>query len=269
MKTFLFKIAKAPFFWRFMIPWISPLDHHAKKEWNSFTVVSGSGALISGLWAKAKGDHKGTIVLGHPMGKEAKGYFLKHGYADLYRDIGMNVVIFDINGFGESSHGDFSYYKDILAVGDFARAQFPAFPVGYHGISMGAQWSIISFTEDHPFQFAIIESAPTTLQEFWINYPVAFGTLKMFSWLMPSFTKKVSMIDRAGEMKGLNSILLIYSKADEYTTVGMGERFLSQSSVPAELWILETAAHARIMKSEERKKYKEKLTEFVKKNISA
>lgn len=258
-----------PFFGRFMVTWKNPLPDEERKEWSSFSVKSASGAVIQGLWATSKTQSPaGVMVLGHPMGKEAKGYFLKNGYGDLYRNAGFHVIIFDINGFGESSHGNFLYYEDIIAVGNVARMQFPGLPIGYHGISMGAQWGIVSFTKEHNYHFAIIESAPATLEEFWIRFPLAYRTLKLLSVLMPDFSTKIRMIDRISETKNLTRVLFIYSQADEYSPVSMGERFLKQSNTPAELWTVETAEHAKIMKSADKELYEKKLVEFVTKSAT-
>jgi hypothetical protein len=50
-------------------------------------------------------------------GKETKGYFLKNGYTDLLRKNGYHALVFDINGFGESTIGNLSYFEDIIAMG--------------------------------------------------------------------------------------------------------------------------------------------------------
>lgn len=113
-----------PFFGHFMVNWRNPLSEDEKKNWTEFSVLSKSGATLSGLYAIAN-NPKATIVLGHPMGKEAKGYFLKNGYTDLLLSNGYNVVIFDINGFGESSMGNFSYYEDIVSISKKAKELFP------------------------------------------------------------------------------------------------------------------------------------------------
>ncbi|MBL4578056.1 MAG: hypothetical protein JKX74_06250 [Flavobacteriales bacterium] len=108
-----YKILKYPFFASFMVKWRNPLPEEEKKDWKVVSAKSKSGGIIQGLFAKSKTDTaKATIVLGHPMGKEAKGFFIKRGYTDLLRDNGFNTLIFDINGFGESTHGSFPYFND-------------------------------------------------------------------------------------------------------------------------------------------------------------
>ncbi len=105
----VYKIVKRPFFQRYMVPWRSPLTSSQQRLWTQFQVRSQSGGKIKCLVSKTTSENpKGTVVLGHPMSREAKGYFLKNGYTDFLNENGYNVFLFDFNGFGESTHGNFS-----------------------------------------------------------------------------------------------------------------------------------------------------------------
>ena len=124
-------------------------------------------------------------------------------------------------------------------------------------------WSVIAFTDkNRPFNFAVIESAPTTLEEFWIKYPVAYKVLKILNFILPKYKKKINMLERFNEIKNLKSILLIYSKTDDLTPVGMAEKFLSKSTVPIELFTVEHAKHANIINSPHKKEYFDKLIDY-------
>jgi Prolyl oligopeptidase family len=259
-----YKLLKYPFFGNFMVQWKNPLTEHEKNEWQKIACKSKSGAIIKGLFAKTTQENaKATIVLGHPMGKEAKGYFLKNGYTDLLRKNGYNTLVFDINGFGESSHGNFNYFDDIVAIGITAQEITPDLPIGYHGISLSGQFAVIAFADlEHVYKFAIVESAATTLNEFWIMFPFAYKTLRLLNFILPKYTKKIKMIERIKEAKNLNSLLLIYSKSDTWTPLAMGERFLQNSSVPTELWTVDDATHAAIMKSTYKEEYCQKIISY-------
>ena len=265
----MYKILKKPFFGRFMVKWRNPLTAEQQQDWQSVTAKSKSGGIIHGLFAKSKtNQEKATIVLGHPMGKEAKGYFIKNGYTDLLRENGYNTLVFDFNGFGESTHGNFSYFEDVIAVGAKAFELTSHIPIGYHGISLGGQWATIAFADDtHTYDFAIVESAATTLEEFWVKFPFAYRVLKLLNIFMPKYRKKISMIERIKETKKIKKLLLIYSQSDKWTPVEMGERFLTNCPVPAELWTVENADHAQIMKSEHKADYEEKLLDFIEKSV--
>ena len=204
-----------------MVNWRNPLTEDEKKNWKEFSVLSKSGATLSGLYAITD-NPKATIVLGHPMGKEAKGYFLKNGYTDLLLSNGYNVIIFDINGFGESSMGNFSFYEDIVSISKKAKELFPNLQIGYHGISLGGQYATISFADDsHCYDFAIIESAPTTLDEFWIHFPFAYKALKLFNVFMPKYKTKINMVERIKEAKRFEMASQIFRSG---TSIGANTR---------------------------------------------
>jgi alpha-beta hydrolase superfamily lysophospholipase len=158
----------------------NPLTPEQQKDWHPLRTQSKSGGTIYGLFAKVLTDKvKATIVLGHPMGKEAKGYFLKNGYTDLFRKNGYNTLVFDINGFGESTHGNFYYFEDIVAIGIEAAKLTPNIPIGYHGISLGGQWATIAFADEtHKYDFAIIESAATSFTTFELSFRQHMKRLK-------------------------------------------------------------------------------------------
>ena len=260
----MYKLLKKPFFGRFMGPWRNPLSELQRAEWQPLTVSSRSGATLRGLFAAARTPAaKATLVLGHPMGKEAKGFFLKHGYADLLRDHGYHVVVFDFNGFGESGVGNFSYHEDMVAVGRVAAERVSDLPVGYLGISLGGQWATVAFADArHPYQFAIVESAPTTLEEFWVRFPLAYRTLQLIAFVSPAFARSVRIVERIKEARGVQSLLFIYSATDDWAPVAMGQRFQRNSPVPAELWTVAQGKHAQLMKSPHQAAYQAKILAY-------
>ncbi len=264
----LYKLLKKPFFGRFMVEWRNPLATQQKEKWKAVETPSKTGVTIKGLFAHSNtSPSKATIVLGHPMGKEAKGFFLKSGYADLLLNNGYNVLVFDINGFGESDNGNFLYHEDILAIGKKAKELTDELPIGYHGVSLGGQWATIAFTDpSHPYQFAIIESAATTLDEFWIHFPMAYKVLKILNVLMPKVRQKVNMLERIKEAKHLKSMLYIYSESDPWTPASMGKRFKENTPMASELWTVKNAKHAMIIKSEYSDNYKTKILDYLDSN---
>ncbi|WP_298540499.1 alpha/beta hydrolase [uncultured Aquimarina sp.] len=262
MKTY-YRIAKKPFFGRFMIPWKSPLSEEQNKEWTFISFKSKSGALLKGMYSSPISDlPKATIVLGHPMGKEAKGYFLKNGYTDILRNQGYNVFIFDINGFGESEVGNFYYHEDIISAGNIAKDLFPNTPLGYFGISLGGQWATIAFAEKHHYDFAIIESAANTLDDFWVQYPFANFALKTLNTLNPKLKKKIRMIDRIKDAHSLQKVLFIYLDKDELIKDDAGYCFNQAIPIQSELHVISNAKHAQIPKSKSRHDYFNKIVTF-------
>ena len=109
----------------------------------------------------------------------------------------------------------------------------------------------------------VLESIPTTLEEFWVKFQIPYYVLNILYFFMPGYAKKVRMIDRIRELNRIKSLLLIYSETDHYSPVSMGVRFKHNSNVPTELWTVEDAEHAKIIKSAHRKAYEEKIQTFV------
>jgi len=239
-----------------MIPWRNPLTNEQQKHWKPLHFRSKSNAILKGLLATSlQPKPKGVIVMGHPMGKEAKGFFLKNGYTETLRKKGYHVLIFDINGFGESQIGNFNYYEDIIAAGFEAKKHYPNLPLGYLGISLGGQFATIAFAETHPYEFAIVESAANTLEDFWVQFPFAYNVLKFIYFFVPKYQKQIRMIDRIKSINGLKSLLLIYVENDALILNDAGPKFKVASAVPTRLVLFKDAKHAQLPKSKNRRAY--------------
>ena len=120
MKHTAYRLFKKPFFGRFMRPWRWP-DGIDQGPWQRLSIASGSGARLAALLAEAHTpEAKGAVLLAHPMGTAAKGFWLKQGHAELLRRAGYHVMLFDLNGFGESSSTTMDYPLDVLAAGQAA-----------------------------------------------------------------------------------------------------------------------------------------------------
>ncbi len=220
----LHRILRKPFFGRFEVPWSFPPGIDA-ASWERIAFRSGNGARLAGLWGAAGGEAKGTLVLAHPMGKAAKGFWLRHGHADLFRSAGYNVFLFDANGFGESEAVSFDYPADILAAGQWAQERQPALAVGLVGASFGAGWGLCSMArEGSPYRAAVLEGAFTTLPDFWRHYPVAYATLRMSQVVWPSMERNLRPEREAARVLGRPVVLLLYGDRDIYTPPAQGER---------------------------------------------
>jgi pimeloyl-ACP methyl ester carboxylesterase len=224
----LHRLLRKPFFGRFEVPWIWPTDTN-QTMWERVSFQSGNGAHLQGLWGAALNSEtdaaRATLVLAHPMGKAAKGFWLRYGHADLFRQAGFNVLAFDANGFGESKATSFDYPADILAAGVWAQQRQPALQVGLVGASFGAAWGLCSMARDgSPYQAAVLEAAFPTLPDFWKHYPVAHAALRTSQVLWPSLERNLRPERQAALVKNNPAVLLIYGDADNYTPPSHGER---------------------------------------------
>ncbi len=242
----LYKILKKPFFGQFMLKWKNPLSDKETATWFKTWIKSKTKAQLR-VWYKSTSqkDVKATIVLAHSMGKPAKGEFLKTGYADELVANGYNVVLFDFNGFGESSMGNWMFHNDVLAVRDFTVTTFPKTDLYYHGVSFGSNWGTVVITEpDNPFKKIILESSPVNLPEFWIHFPFAYRMLKFFYVIGPFYKRYANFEEHLRHTKNCDHILLITSDADIYTPVSMAERMKEAANTKAEVKIFHGSRHA-------------------------
>jgi len=220
----LHRVLRKPFFGRFEVPWTWP-DGEEQDSWERASFQSASGAVLAGLWGAAQGRPVATLVLAHPMGKAAKGFWLKQGHAGLFRQAGFNVLVFDANGFGESPATSFDYPADILAAGLWAQARDPALKVGLVGASFGAGWGLCAMARERsPFRLAVLEGAFPTLPDFWKHYPVAHACLRVAKAVAPALERRFRPESEAAKVVGSPEVLLIHGDQDKFTPPEHGRR---------------------------------------------
>lgn len=236
--TTLHRILRKPFFGRFEVPWVWPQEEE-QQSWERVSFRNPSGASLAGLWGSAYGKAIGTLVLAHPMGKAAKGFWLRQGHASLFRRAALNVLAFDANGFGESGAASFDYPADILAAGLWAQSRTPELNVGLVGASFGAGWGLCALArEGSPYKVAVLEAAFPTLPEFWKHYPVAQAVLKVSQIVWPAMERRLRPESEAPKVLGQPSVLLIYGEKDKYTPPAHGQRLQRAFGSAADVRIL-------------------------------
>ncbi len=249
MTSLFHRLTKKPFFGRFMVPWRNPIDYDFL--WRKQVIDSPSGGKIMVWTQEAQRANKATIVLAHQMGKPAKGEFLKTGHAEFLLKNGYNVVVFDFNGFGESSMGSFYYHHDLEVVANYAKSLFPGVPLALHGVSFGANWgSVILGQENNPFQAAILESGATNLPAFWVHYPFAAKMLRFLYKIVPSYARYANFESAISHCYNCDEILFIAADPDKYTPVEMTEAMQAKANVFSKILVFHDAEHAQSISSE-------------------
>jgi uncharacterized protein len=262
--SLLHRILRKPLFGRFEVPWAWP-EGEEQTSWERVSFSNPSGTSLAGLWGSAHGDAIGTLVLAHPMGKAAKGFWLRQGHASLFRRSGYNVLVFDANGFGESAAASFDYPADILSAGQWAQSRTPELNVGLVGASFGAGWGLCAMArEGSPFKLAVLEAAFPTLPEFWKHYPVAHAALKASQIVWPIMERKLRPESEAPKVIGHPSVLLIYGDKDKYTPPEHGRRLLHAfgSAAEVQLSVLPGVGHTFAYR-EAAEAYKDKVIPFL------
>ncbi len=229
------RLLRKPFFGRFEVPWTWPSADESSK-WERATFKNPCDVQLVGLWGPAKCKAIGTLVLSHPMGKAAKGFWLRNGHADLFRRSGFHVLLFDANGFGESEPASFDYPADVLAAGLWAQTRTPDHPIGLVGASFGAGWGLCSMARaGSPFRAAVLEAVFPTLPDFWRHYPFAYATLKISQLVWPSLEKNLRPEREASKLIGNPSVLLLYGDRDKYTPPAHGQRLMKSMQQTAKV----------------------------------
>jgi alpha-beta hydrolase superfamily lysophospholipase len=246
MKNFAYRIFKKPFFGRFVKPWRWP-EKVDQSQWRRLSVESESGATIAGLIGPAHVEQaKGAVLMCHPMGVSAKGFWMKYGHAELLRQAGYHVMVIDLNGFGESTSTTMDFPLDILAAGQAFQSQYPELPVAVMGSSMGGAMSVCAMAQpNHPFKAAVLESAFPTLLHFWSRYPVPKLGIQLAKLLYPSGERRLRPIYAAKNLVGNPDVLLIYGEADVFTPVKDGKLLMQalKHKAQTEFWQVPDAKH--------------------------
>lgn len=246
MKHLFYKWLKKPFFGRFNKPWRWP-DDIKQSDWQRLSFKSESKATISALITQSSvEDAKGAVLLCHPMGVSAKGFWLRYGHAQLLRHAGYHVMVFDFNGFGETDSTNMAFPLDVLAAGHTLQARYPNLPIALIGASLGGAMSVCAMaTPNHPFKAAVIESAFPTLLHFWRRYPLPKLALQLIKVLYPRGEKQMRPIHAAKTLAGRPDMLLIYGEADEFTPVSHGQILFDalKPQASAQFWQVSGAKH--------------------------
>src|ERR1041385_6840751 len=168
----LHRIGKKLFFGRFQKKWRWPADV-PQERWERVHFTAHNGARLSAVFGSADGERaNGAVVLAHPMGVAAKGFWLKQGHGELLRRNGFDVLAFDFNGFGESESADFDYPGDAIAAGGYLRERVGHDAIGILGASFGGGYALCAMSHDgHPYRAAVVEGAFPSLPYFWRPYP--------------------------------------------------------------------------------------------------
>lgn len=264
MKHTAYRLFKKPFFGRFARPWRWP-ENVDPSQWQRLRFESESGATISALLASAyTSQTKGAVLMAHPMGVMAKGFWMKYGHADMLRQAGYHVMVFDLNGFGESTSTTMDFPLDVLAAGLALQAQYPDLPVAVLGASMGAAMSVCAMAQPgHPFKAAVLESAFPTLLHFWSRYPIPKLGIQLSRMVYPAGERRLRPTHAAEHLVGNPAMLMIYGDADEFTPVKDGKLLWQalKARTRTEFWQVPGATHTHAYAAQP-KEYAQKVIGF-------
>lgn len=230
------------FFGALRVPWRWPSGAEREEDWEPVRFDGPEGAVLAGLYGRPAGAARGTVVCAHPLHPAAKGFFLHYGHARLLREAGYNVLLFDLNGFGQSARWGYGFARDILAAGWEAKRRAPDVPVGLLGVCSGAAWGLCACArEAHPFAAAVLEGPFTTFEAYflasgragsrgavqrWRRQHVPRLLLRTYRAFSSRRGPDLRPVERIGDACGRTPLLLVYGQADPITPVSMGRGFM-------------------------------------------
>ena len=241
------RVLKYPFQGQFAGEWRWPKEVQP-DGWMHVKIPHVAGSHLSGVLGAAAGKPVGTLLLAHPLVRAAKGFWLKYGHAEYFRQQGFHVLAMDFNGFGESPDAIFDYPEDVLTAGKWLRDQYPDLPCGAVGASFGAAWIICAMARQRVFDAALIESTFPTLKDFWRRYPLPHATLRLAGLMMPRLDRSMRPIEQAPRIIGGPPVTLLYSRTDLDTPVSHGEAIQQAmaGASDAALYVADSAKHTHI-----------------------
>lgn len=242
-----FRALKAPLVGRYAVRWRWPPGVE-RERWERVMIPSASGAALAGVYARAPVCSKGVVVCVHPLRKEAKGFFLRSGRAELLLRNGYDVLAFDLNGFGESTGGDFRYACDVLAAGRFAAGRAEGRPVHVLAACFGAVWTLGAAMREPPFGAIVIESPLASLHEYYARTRWARAVFAVLWRTFPRSAADARPLAAIARLAGEPRVLLVAGLDDTLTPPDMARRMYDACTRPGaarRLWYVEGAQHLR------------------------
>lgn len=206
-------------------------------EWDTVSITKGQ-KNISSIF-KILDLKFPTVFLCHPYLAESRQFFLRRGHAKMYLDLGVNVVLFDFNGFGKSPFENFKYEEDLDMILRYFKNLMPHSVFTGHGISFGAS-QVINYTSqpNHLFDNIIIENClDSNLSYYKKRNPKIHLLMRTLMILLPGVNKNHNYIKSAGKISKVNAALLIYNEEDDLTTISMGKQIQQNLTVMNEFLI--------------------------------
>lgn len=256
------RILRRVLFQRYVVEWEWPHSSEPATGWEPETVYC-RGLRLATLYGRGKEPVQGVVVCVPPTTRASKGYFLTRGYGAALRGAGYDVVLLDLNGFGESPYRSIDYDADILAVGHAAARKRPGLPVGLFGVCLGASYGICAMTlPAHPFRAAVLESPYSSIRDVLkamdrhVSRTRAYRRgARLIPFLAPFF-QRFNMVRRARRVVDVERVLFIACGRDAIVppeSVRIIARELRASPSPAartcSVWEVPNAEHLRAVEA--------------------
>lgn len=131
--------------------------------------ISRRGRELAAIQIRASGGPgpRPQALLIHPRSARGKMFFIRCQRARYHLAAGCDVVMLDLNGFGESERIDLDYAGDVAAA---ARALSEEAPVIVHGVSFGSYQVALALPDLPPGAAVILENCSRSFYDGWKHW---------------------------------------------------------------------------------------------------
>ncbi len=161
-------------------------------------------------------------VLAHPISRKAKYFFSEGSRIRYYLNSGIDVWIFDFNGFGESQSIDLFYWKDVESIIEFVKQMYGAHPMVLHGLSFGSFHCVRAIASLPENSRVVLENMSRSLYDYWKKWTHTRLAVRLLQRLPLESIRQMDVLDvfRSWQRPDIHVLGLacekdIYTPADE------------------------------------------------------
>lgn len=180
--------------------------------------VERDGKVISAIQISKSEKPKGIVILGHPISKKAKYFYNEKTRVEIYLKNGLDVVVFDFNGFGESDRIDLRYWKDAQAVINHFKKVQPNIPFVLHGLSFGAFHVLRAYKDLPQNSIVVLENMSRSLYDYWKRWAHTKALVRVFEKLPITAFQEMEVIEQFKDWTRSDiNVLAIANEKDVFT----------------------------------------------------
>ncbi len=225
---------------------IPPSDPTLKIE--PVRIPNGGSELSAWIFEPVDATPELTVVFCHGNAGNLENHT---GFVTFLPHQGFRVLLFDYQGYGESTGGPptrTSTYSDVLAAIDYASARWGK--PWLMGHSLGASLAIVAAAERKDFLQGVVAMAPFSAYRAAARAVIG-GNLVTYTlfWPFGFFVKRgLDPIDSVGKISPL-PLLLVHGKDDELIPPRMSQDLFEKAGNPKQLLLVPGMSHNETLES--------------------
>lgn len=190
---------------------------------------------------------KGVVVAIHPDKRYGGHYFVRSPWLELLHEAGLDVVTFDLPGYGPEAEGHPYYHEHAAAVIGAVRHHAGALPVHVLGVSLGAYVAVNALALLAPDEVSgvVLESPYPTFRAWYGAGPFA-ALLGLFERTFRRTYRAIDAERNAAELRAAR-VLVGIAGGDEVTTPTLSQRVARALPEGARVLEIEGLGHLQLV----------------------